>query len=237
MDFLLSEPAIRAVGGFAFVFIAYSIWMGSKKAQGLPDGYRSPVLALELVKSEADIKQIVKAESGEAAKIIERSTHKDFGFILVYALAFIAVSLLLAKMNRDYYLRLMGCFAAGSVALAALLDLEENRGMLRAVAGEASDSLAAASIRHASFAKWALLFIFALLVGLLLFLRRDFFAIPAGFLLVAALLGFYGVLANFFKPKFYWTFPVATISLGIGVLILAVTLSFWPAKLLSQAVN
>jgi hypothetical protein len=236
MDFLLSEPAIRLVGGLAFLFIGYSIWMGNMKAQGLPDGYRSPVLALELVKSGADIDQIVKAQSGAAATFIKRSTHKDFGFIAVYALSFIAVSLLLAKINRDYYLRLMGCFAAGSVALAALLDIAENRGMLRAIAGEASDSLAA-SIRHASLAKWALLFVFALLAGLLLVLRQDFFAIPAGFLLVAALLGFYGVLANFFRPKFYWTFPVAMISLGIGVLILAVIFSFWPAKFLARAVR
>ena len=232
MNYLLSEPAIRFVGVLAFLFILYSLWMGRMKAQGLPDGYRNPVLALELVRNGADIDQIVKAESGAAAKFIKRSTYKDFGFILVYALSFIALSLLLAKLNMDYK-RFLGCFAAGCAALAAILDFTENRGMLRAIAGEATDSLAD-SIRYPSLAKWGLLFIFALLVGLLLVLRRDFLAIPAAFMFVAALLGLYGVISNFFRPRYYWAFPAAITSLGIGMLILAVTFSFWPAKLIAR---
>jgi len=233
MDYLLTEPAIRIVGILAFLFIAYSLWMGRMKAQGLPGGYRNPVLALELVKSGPDIEQIVKAESGAAATFIKRSTKKDFGFILVYALSFVALSLLLAKINVNYYTKLMGCFAAGCAALAAIFDLAENRGMLKAVDGEATDTLAD-NIRYPSLAKWALLFIFALLVGLLLVRRLDSFAIPAAFFLIATLLGLYGVLANFFRPKYYWAFPAAITSLGIGMLILAVTLSFWPAKLIAS---
>ena len=105
--------------------------------------------------------------------------------------------------------------------------------MLKAVAGEATDALAG-NIRHASLAKWALLFMFALLVGLLLVLRRDFFVIPAAFFLIAALLGLYGVVANFLGPKYYLAFPTAITSLGIGMLILAVNFSFWPAKFLAR---
>ena len=47
------------------------------------------------------------------------------------------------------------------------MDLIEDRGMLKAIAGEASDSLAN-SIRYPSLAKWGLLFLFSLIVGLLL---------------------------------------------------------------------
>jgi hypothetical protein len=49
------KTKIRAIGGLAFVFIVYSLWMGQMKAEGLPGGYRNPVLALELVKNGADI--------------------------------------------------------------------------------------------------------------------------------------------------------------------------------------
>lgn len=232
MDYAVTDQGIRIVGGLAFLFILYSAWMGQMKAQGLPDGYLNPVLALELVKDGPDIEKIVKAESGKAAKFLKRSTYKDFGFIFVYALSFISLSLLLSQMNLGW-MRYIGWLAAACAALAAILDLVEDRGMLRAIAGEASDSLAN-SIRYPSLAKWGLLFIFALLVGLLLLARRDVFVIPAVFLFVAAILGLCGVLLNLFRPWYYWTFPVAIVSLGIGLLIIAVTLTFWPAKLLTK---
>ncbi len=230
MDYAVTGPEIRIVGGLAFLFILYSAWMGQMTAQGLPDGYSNPVLALELVKNGADIKTILKAESGAVAKFLRRSTYKDFGFILVYALFFITLSLLLSQMNSGW-LRYAGWVAAVCAAVAAILDLIEDRGMLRAIGGEASDSLAN-SIRHPSLAKWGLLFIFALLTGLLLLARRDFFVIPAVFLLAAAILGLCGVLLNLLRPRYYVAFPVAIITLGIGLLILAVTFTFWPAKLL-----
>jgi len=233
MDYLVSEPGIRLVGGLAFLFIVYSAWMGQMKASDLPAGYRNPVLALELVKNGRDIEQILRAESGQAATFIRRSTYKDFGFIFVYAVSFIALSLLLSQMNSGVTSS-VGSIAAGCAALAAILDLVEDRGMLRALAGEASDSLAD-SIRYPSLAKWTLLFVFGLLVGLLLLVRRDFFVIPAAFFLFAAATGLAGVILNLFRPRYYWAFPTAIVSLGIGVLILAITFSFWPAKLLHKA--
>lgn len=230
MDYVVTEQAVRIVGGLAFLFILYSAWMGQMTAPGLPDGYRNPVLALELVKDKADIEKIMKA--GGAAKFLKQSTYKDFGFILVYALSFMALSLLLSQISSGW-MRYLGWAAAGCAVLAAILDLVEDRGMLRAIAGEASDSLAN-SIRYPSLAKWGLIFIFALLVGILLVARRDFFVIPAVFLFVAALAGLCGVLLNLFRPRYYSTFPVAIVSLGIGILIIAVTLTFWPTKLLAK---
>lgn len=202
------------------------------KARDLPDSYSNPVLALELVKNGADIEQILRAESGQTATFIKRNTYKDFGFIFVYAVSFITLSLLLSQMNSGR-IRFLGWFAGGCAALAAILDLVEDRGMLRAIAGEASDSLAD-SIRYPSLAKWALLFIFGFLVGLILLVRRDFFLLPAVFFFVAAALGLAGVVLNYFRPRYYWAFPTAIVSLGIGVLILAITFSFWPAKLLAK---
>ena len=48
------ETEVRIVGALAVLFTVYSLWMGEMIAQGLPDGYRNPVLALELVKNGAD---------------------------------------------------------------------------------------------------------------------------------------------------------------------------------------
>ena len=230
MDYAVTEQWIRIVGGLAFLFILYSLWMGRMTAPGLPDGYRNPVLALELVKNGADIRQILAAEN--VRQFIRRNTYKDFGFIFVYALFFIALSLLLSRMNFSWA-RYAGWFAAGCTALAAIMDLVEDWGMLRAVKGEASDPLAD-SIRFPSLAKWSFLFVFSLLVGLLLIERRDLFVIPAVFFLLATLLGLIGTLSNLFRPRYYWTFPVALASLGIGIVFIAFTFTLWPGKFLNR---
>ena len=113
------------------------------------------------------------------------------------------------------------------------MDLIEDRGMLKAIAGEASDSLAN-SIRYPSLAKWGLLFLFSLIVGLVLSARRDLFLFPAVFFLLAALLGLAGVLQNLLRPKFYSTFPGALASMGVGIVILAVAFIFCPDKVLDK---
>ena len=56
-----------------------------------------------------------------------------------------------------------GYAAAICASLAAVMDLIEGRGMLRAIAGEATDGLAN-SIRYPSLVKWRVLFLFSLLV-------------------------------------------------------------------------
>ena len=232
MDYTVTQQEIMIVGGLAFLFILYSVWMGQMSAEGLPDGYRNPVLALELVKNGGDIKKIMEAEEGKAREFVRRSTYKDFGYIVVYALFFISLSLLLSRMNFPWA-RSAGWLAASCAALAAVLDLVEDRGMLKAIAGDASDSLAN-SIRYPSLAKWGLLFSFSLLVSLLLIARRDAFAIPASFFLAAALLGLSGVILNLLRPRFYWTFSAALLSIGLGVIILAVAFTFCPDKLLNK---
>jgi hypothetical protein len=235
MNWIATETGVRIVGGLAFLFILYSVWMGQVRMTGLPDNYTNPVLALELVKNKDHLKQILNAEGGKASELILRNTHKDFGFICVYALFYISLSLLLSTMNVSAA-RWAGGLAAFSAALAAALDFVENRGMLKAVAsgpGSATDSLAN-SIRYPSLAKWSFLFVCNLLIGLLLVLRRDVFVIPAGLFLLAALLGLGGVIFNLLRPKFYWMFPAALVLLGLGVIFLAIALTFWPAKLLDK---
>ena len=232
MNWVATETGVRIVGGLAFLFILYSVWMGQMTAKGLPDCYTNPVLALELVKDGADIKKIMAAEEGEARKFVKKSTYKDFGYIFVYALFFVCLSLLLSRMNFSWA-GSVGWLAAGCAVLAAILDLIEDRGMLRAIAGGSSDSLAN-SIRYASLAKWTFLFSFSLLVGLLLIARRDVFVIPAVLFLLTALLGLMGVIFNLLRPSFYWMFPAALFDLGLAVIFLAVAFTFWPGTLLNK---
>src|SRR5436853_141030 len=179
---------------------------GPDDGGGLPDDYTNPVLALELVKSGEHIKQIIEArpvnsKDGSVRDFLRRSTYKDFGFIFVYAFFFVALGLLLSRTNLSWA-KWAGYLAALCAALGAIMDLIEDRGMLKAIAGEASDSLAN-SIRYPSLAKWGLLFLFSLIVGLLLSARRDLFLFPAVFFLVAALLGLGGVLLILLWPSFY----------------------------------
>jgi hypothetical protein len=195
------------------------------------------VLALELVKNGRDIKQILEgkpciAEDGSVRDFLRRSTYKDFGFIFVYALFFITLGLLLSRTNLSWA-KWAGYLAAACAALGAIMDLIEDRGMLKAIAGEASDSLAN-SIRYPSLAKWALLFLFSLIVGVVLSARRDLFLFPAVFFLVAALVGLGGVLLNLVRPKFYSTFPMALASMGAGIVILAVAFVFGSDKFLDK---
>src|SRR5207249_795927 len=144
------ETKIRVIAGLAFLFILYSVWMGQMTAQGLPDRYSNPVLALELVKNGADIKTIVGPEGGDVRKFLRKSTTKDFGYIVVYAMFFVALSLLLSRMNFSWA-RWVGWLAAACAVLAAILDVIEDLGMLKAIKGQASDSLAN-SIRYPSLA-------------------------------------------------------------------------------------
>jgi hypothetical protein len=232
MKWVVMKTEVWVVAGLGFLFILYSVWMGQMCAKGLPDGYTNPVLALELVKDGRDIEKIMAAEDGEARKFLRKSTYKDFGYIFVYALFFVCLSLLLSRMNFSWA-GSVGWLAAGCAVLAAILDLVEDLGMLKAIAGDASDPLAN-SIRYPSLAKWSFLFVFSLLIGLLLLARRDLFVIPAVCFLLAALLGLICVISNLLQPKFYPAFPAALALLGFGTIILTVALTFGPQKLLNK---
>jgi hypothetical protein len=232
MSSLNLDSVVRFIGALAFLFIIYSLWMGKMTATGLPDGYTNPVLALELVKDKDDIRTIVAAEDGKARDFLTRSTYKDFGFIAVYALFFVGLGLLLSRLDFTWA-KSAGYAAAACAAVAAVMDLIEDRGMLKAIAGEASDALAN-SIRYPSLVKWGLLFLFSLLVGLLLCARQGIFLIPGAFFLIGALLGLAGVFSNLLSPRFYRMFPWSLDSMALAVIALTIVFIIWPAKLFSK---
>src|SRR5262249_8202171 len=130
----------------------------------------------------------------------------------------------------------VGYLAAICAVSGAVLDLIEDRGMLKAIAGEASDALAN-SIRYPSLAKWGLLFLFSMLVGLLLCARRGIFAIPGGLFVIGAVFGLAGVLWNLFSPRFYRMFPWSIGSMAIAVIAITILFTIWPAKLFSGSAS
>ena len=227
------EAQIRVVGILALLFILYSLWMGQMKTPGLPAGYTSPVLALELAATGTDIDAINRSEGATA--FIKKQLRKDSGYIAIYVVLFSCLAFLFTELISDWskYLSLAAVVCA---MLAGVFDVFENRGMRKAVAtpiGSSTDSLAN-SIRYPSLAKWALIFIFCLVIGVILSRLGGWLLIPGLAFLIAALLGLSGVTLNLLRPKFYWMFPASILVLGLGIICIAITFTIWPQKVLNK---
>ncbi len=235
MNWMTIEGQIRVVGLLAVLLLPYSLWMGQMNAPGLLAGYTNPVLALELAANGPEIDAINRSEDGKTTEFIKNQVHKDFGYIVIYVVFFSCLALLLTELgpDRSKYLSLAAVVCA---VLAGLFDVIENVGMVKAIAtaaGTATNSLAN-SIRYPSLAKWALLFIFSLLVGLTLTRLLRWFLIPGLAFLIAALLGLSGVTLNLLSPKSYWMFPASVRLMAFAIICLAITFTLWPQNVLNK---
>ena len=233
MNWMTIEAQVRGVGILALLFIIYSLWMGQMKSSSLPAGYTNPVLALELAATGTDIDAINRADGATA--FIKKQLAKDYGYIAIYVVFFSCLALLLTELIPDWskYLSLAAVVCA---ELAGVFDLLENRGMRKAAAthiGDATDSLAN-SIRYPSLAKWALIYVFCLLIGVILCRLRGWLLIPGLALLIAALLGLSAVTLNLLRPKFYWMFPISLLVLSVSIICIAITFTIWPQKVLNK---
>src|ERR1044072_1283993 len=132
MELIGIKVQIRLVGVLAIVLVFVSIWMGQMNSKQLPGGYQSPVLAMELPKSGADIDAINKADEGRARAFIVLHLRKDLVFLFSYALLFAALSLVLSQLSAPGA-RWMGLMAAILAILTGVFDFLENSGMLEAV--------------------------------------------------------------------------------------------------------
>ena len=233
MHWITTETSIRLAGVACFLLAAYSIWLGQMTVAGLPGGYRNPVLALELVKDGNDIETIKSAEGGKAIPFVTKQVHKDFGYIVLYVVVFSWLALLLSfghTPSRSWlgWLTVLGVIVAGG------LDVLENRGMLAALNSNTVTDSMANSIRYPSLGKWALLFVFSLVMGFLLLQTRGALRLTAVLFLVAGLSGLAGVITNLVRPWFYMMFPIAIICLGLGLVCVAIFFTMWPNKVLSD---
>src|SRR5215510_2287223 len=189
----------RVIGGLAFLFAAYSLWMGQMKIDNLPGDYPGPVLALELVRTGADIVTIRSAKTAkgdEAGTFIKNSLRKDLVYIVVYVLLFTWLSVLFARLSTNWTSRL-AWLAAAMAVVAGIMDLLENRGMSRALATVNPTDAVALSIRYPSLAKWSLLFGLCCLLGIVLVLTKGALTIVGGVVfLLTGLSGLTWLLLN-----------------------------------------
>ena len=227
------EGQIRVVGILAVLFCLYSLWMGQMTATGLLSGYTNPVLALELAANGSEIDAINRSENGKATEFIQKHLPRDFGYIGIYVVFFCCLALLLIEVGTDWS-KYLGWGAVVCALIAGGFDVIENLGMRKAVATSAATDSLANSIRYPSLAKWALLFVYCLLVGVILSRLRGWFLIPGLAFLIAALLGLSGVTLNLLNPKFYWMFPASILFLGLAIVCIAITFTLWPHKVLNK---
>ena len=130
----------------------------------LPRGFRHPVIAAELVMNAAEIVQVygISAQSGAcgtarpnadpsdcaSVRTLRLNTWADFLFIACYA----SMLFFLGRSMKGW----LGVATTILTPLAALADVVENIGILRATVEPASDFLAW-TIRTPSMVKWSLL--------------------------------------------------------------------------------
>ena len=95
----------------------------------LPDGFDSPVLAIELVRSTEDISRILRDPvSGKKRQVFRTQIFEDWFFIPSYSLAFIG--LIIVGFRKTPFGTGLAFFAVVCVAFAAACDVQENLAIL-----------------------------------------------------------------------------------------------------------
>jgi hypothetical protein len=218
----------RAIGGLAFLFAAYSLWMGQMKVDKLPGDYPGPVLAMELVRTGADIETIRKSANGEVGTFIQNSLRKDLGYIVVYVLLFSWLSVLFARQSTSWSSRLAWVSAAMAIA-AGVMDLLENRGMFRALKALNPTDTLALSIRYPSLVKWSMLFGLCCLLGIVLVQTKTTLTIVGGVLFgLTGLSGLLWLVANHYTSKLNPRFGLVLLFFALSVIWVAVSCLFFP---------
>jgi hypothetical protein len=119
--------------------------------RALPDGVRSPVLALELIRSPTRLGDI--ASTADEQRRLRTATYVDFAFIASYTAFFVALGAFTATAVPSVG-KPLAVVIVGAAIGAALFDVMENRAMLALLQGASS-----AAPRGPSLWKWRLIFI------------------------------------------------------------------------------
>jgi hypothetical protein len=125
------------------IVIVTAVIIGSfdpKDVDELPDGFESPVLALELAQSADDAALVIDGDQRRAA--LKKATYFDFAFILVYTFLWFVMG------------RRVSPIVAIVAVLAGLADLIENTGMLITIAAPAPSLSVIKWTYYASLIKW-----------------------------------------------------------------------------------
>lgn len=144
-------------------------------------GFTKHVLAIELVRTNSDVQEIVGELGDPNREIMRGKVQKDFFFIPSYALLFAALGWLLGRSNYRFAIW-VGAAIAACAAGAAVFDVIENLRILDVLDARLTDTTQTMldSLRSASLVKWALVFIAMALLSPIAFLRRELFTLRTG---------------------------------------------------------
>jgi hypothetical protein len=218
------EQMIRIIGALAFVVIGIAMWMGVafKFEPTEPIPFRSPILALELIRAVDDVKKIVGDLGDPNREVVRKSLRADFGFIVAYWLLFVALSVLLTWCDRPSALWL-GLVAGIAATAAAGFDVLENvriSHVLNVTLAQTMLSMVNA-VRHAALVKWALIFVAMALLAPLFFWRNDWIVLVGSLFSLTAVIGLVGLWND---RAIEWAgYPMA-----VGLVLVAFLFTFWP---------
>jgi hypothetical protein len=178
----VSTPKLTvACGWVGVITLALGLWTSSAGSlparHPLPEGVKSPILALELIRDPQLLDQIARPDAepprGDSTAPpprherdrLRRAVTIDFGFIVAYATFLSLVGYLVWTVAIPPFGG-AGIIVVMAVIAAALFDVRENLAMLSLLAG------GSAGPRSVSLVKWRLLFV-AVTASAALFVTRN----------------------------------------------------------------
>jgi hypothetical protein len=164
----------------------------SFKVRLLPDDLNSPILAMELLRSPADLPSVVgnPSDTKNNRKGVERLTKIDFAFIFAYGSLFTFVSLRLWQRSCS----LAALLVLGAGLGAAVFDVLENLAIFRTL------ECLCTTPRFPSLIKWTLTFITLIVVAPVFVdstlkpLRRTIGVLAAAVCVTTGIVGLAGIL-------------------------------------------
>ncbi|HEX6040459.1 hypothetical protein [Longimicrobium sp.] len=188
------------VAGILLVFAVCMIGYTIRNPQPVPRDMkpvRMPVLAMEFVRSEADLHRIIgeprdtDPEVRRLREWLKTNIRIDYGFIALYWLLFVLIAGVLAQ-REGRWMPWLGAAAGLAITGAAIADVMENVRMTRVID---TVQLAGNDVASAGFAKWVLSFV---AIGLLAFAfvgRHGWIPWIGGVCVLIAVVGLAGLVA------------------------------------------
>jgi hypothetical protein len=196
----------------------------------LPGGLSKPMLALELVRSQAEVEEVLGKDTDESNIVMRNMLKEDlkgdsYAFIPTYWLLFVAMSWLLAHRHWDWAMW-MGIAAGACITGAAIFDYLENSRMSAVLETSISNTNKemALAISTASLIKWGLIFLATALLSAL-FWRHNWIGLITILYILSAVVGFAGLIH---RPAIEWSSYLT----AIATILVAVIFSGFPEKFL-----
>ena len=207
---------IGTLGGLGI--FSTSVWrlLGSRR---LPGGFRLRAIALELVRDEGQLRNLLKECCYPPDKAEKDLKLDDRILIPAYAILFVALTVSLLRSGA--LPNSLGAAVLLCVTGAALSDYWENhraRAVLRA-----RDQTTLDRLRPVAYAKWALLFVLMALLAVAFARQGGWFVIVAAIYLATAGVGSLGLLGRR-PPLVEWAFALMRLALAVtgAALLLAI---------------